>query len=168
MTCLWNAAFAVAAALIFALAPWIKADGQTAESLPQVKKVFVDTFGTEQGASDLRDATIKALRKNSDIQIVASAKEADAILTGNGKIWVSGSMRVGPHGGLSEPVYDGYLQIELKGKGDKTLFSQRATPSKFPWNGIVWDLASHLVKNMLEEMRRTKNAGFSFLLQIPA
>jgi hypothetical protein len=168
MTCLWNPAFAVAAALIFVFAPWIKAHGQTAESLSQVKKVFVDTFGAEQGASDLRDATIKALRKDSSIQIVGSAKEADAVLTGNGKIWVSGSIHVGPHGGLSEPVYDGYLQIELKGKGDKTLFSQRATPSKLPWNGIVWDLASHAVKNMLEELRRTKSASFSLLPQIPA
>jgi hypothetical protein len=30
-------------------------------------------------------------------------------------------MYVGPHGGLSQKTYEGYLQVELMGKGDKTL-----------------------------------------------
>ena len=119
------------------------ANGQTAESLSQVRKVFVDSLGREEGATELRDAMIKALHKNSDIQIVTTASEPDAVIKGNGKIWVTGSMRFEPHGGVSQKTYDGYLQVELLGKGDKALWSYRGTPSRFPWNGIVWDLASH-------------------------
>jgi hypothetical protein len=53
----------------------------------------VDSLGREEGATELRDAMIKALHKNSDIQIVTTASEADAVIKGNGKIWVTGSMR---------------------------------------------------------------------------
>lgn len=145
------------AVLVFAFIPVSKAIGQTAESLSQVKKVFVDSLGGQKGATELRDAIIKALRKNSDIQIVATASEADAVITGSGKIWQTGSIRLGPHGSVSQPAYDGYLQGELKGKSEKTLWSQRLTPSSFPWNGIVWDLASHFVKNLMAALRQNKH-----------
>ena len=68
-------------------------------------------------------------------------------------------MRVGSHGGMSQKTYNGYLQVELMGKGNKTLWSFRATPSWFPWNGIVWDLASHAVKSLMEARRQIRNAG---------
>jgi hypothetical protein len=131
--------------------------GQTAESLSKVKKVFVDSFGTEAGAKELRDAIVKALRKYRDIQIVATASEADAILKGSGKIWVTGSMNVGLRGGVSQKTYNGYLQGELMGKGNNTLWSYRVTPSKFPWNGIIWDLASHLVNNLIAALQQHRN-----------
>jgi hypothetical protein len=149
---------ALSAVFVIAFIPVSKAYGQTAESLSQVKKVFVNSFGTEEGASDLRDAILKALHKNSDIQVVATVSEADAVIRGSGKIWVTGSMHVGPHGGVSEKTYDGYLQVELLGKANKTLWSFRATPSRFPWNGIVWDLASHVVKSLMEALRQTRKA----------
>ncbi len=57
-------------------------------------------------------------------------------------------------------MYDGYLQAELKGKGDKTLWSQHVTPSSFPWNGIVWDLASHFVKNLMAALRQNKHDSY--------
>jgi|HubBroStandDraft_6_1064221.scaffolds.fasta_scaffold02979_2 hypothetical protein len=142
--------------LLFAFVPVNKAHTQTAESLSQVKKVFVDSLGTEEGATELRDAMIKALRKNSDIQIVASGSEADAVIMGTGKIWKTGSIRLG-RGSTLQPVYDGYLQAELKGKNEKTLWSQYVKPSSFPWNGIVWDLASHLVKNLMTALRQNRS-----------
>ena len=79
---------------------------------------------------------IKALRKNSDIQIVETANEADAVIMGSGKIWVTGSFRVGVRGSLSQKNYDGYLQAELVGKNDKTLWSYRITPSRFQWHRL--------------------------------
>jgi hypothetical protein len=161
MTCLIKVVPTLGATAIFFFACVITANGQTAESLSQVKKVFVDSLGTEQGATELRDAVIKALRKNTTIQVVPSASEADAVIKGSGKIWVTGSIRVGPHGGLSEPTYDGYLQAEIKGKGDKTLWSQRVTPSRFPWNGVVWDLASHFVKDLAVALRQNGGVGSS-------
>jgi hypothetical protein len=158
---------AVCAVLVFAFVPVSKASGQAAESLAQVKKVFVDSLGGENGATELRDAIIKALHKDSDIQIVATASEADAVITGIGKIWVTGAVRLGPHGSVSQPTYDGYLQAELKGRGDKTLWSQHVTPSSFPWNGIVWDLASHFVKNLLAVLRQNKHDSYVLLTGSP-
>lgn len=159
---------ALGTVLVLAFIPPTSAGGQTAESLSQVKKVFVDSFGAEGGASDLREATIKALRKNGDLKVVATTSEADAVIRGSGKIWVTGSMHLGPHGGLSEKTYDGYLQVELLGKTNKTLWTFRATPSRFPWNGIVWDLASHVVKSLVETLRQNRNSGFDRdWLQLP-
>jgi hypothetical protein len=146
------------AILAFAFLLTNKANAQTAESLSQVRKVFVDSLGTETGATELRDAMIKAVRKNSDIQIVASASEADAVFMGRGKIWKTGSIRLG-RGSTLQPVYDGYLQAELNGKNDKTLWSQYLKPSNFPWNGVTWDLASHLVKNLMAALRQSKKCG---------
>lgn len=124
-----------------------------------MKKVFVDSLGTEEGASDLRDAMIKALRKNSEIQVVVTASEADAIIRGSGKIWETGTLHIGTHGSLSEKTFDGYLQVELLGQGSRTLWSFRATPSRFPWNGIVWDLASHVVKSLMAALRQNRNGS---------
>ena len=147
---------ALGVVLVFAFVTVNKANGQTAESLSQVTKVFVGSFGTEEGATELRDAMIKAIRKNSDIQIVETANEADAVIMGSGKIWVTGSFRVGVRGSLLQKNYDGYLQAQLVGKNDKKFWSYRVTPSRFQWNGIVWDLASHLVENMTEALRQIR------------
>lgn len=143
--------------LSIALGAGIEARGQTAESLSQVRKIFVDSLGTEEGGTELRNALIKALRKNKSIQIVETANEADAVIKGTGKIWVTGYIHVGPHGGMSEATYDGYLQAVLKGKDDKTLWSRRVTPSKFPWNGIVPDLAGHFANELSEALRQNKS-----------
>lgn len=159
MTCLLKVVGTLAAATIFFFAHVISANGQTAESMSQVKKVFVDSLGTEQGATELRDAIIKALRKNSHIQVVGTASEADAVIRGSGKIWETGSMRIGIHGGIPQKTYDGYLQAEIKGKRDKALWSERVTPSWFPWNGIVWDLASHFVKDLMVALRQNGSVG---------
>jgi hypothetical protein len=148
--------------LVFALMTQIRAHGQTAESLSQVRKVYVGSLGTEEGATELRDAIIKALRRSSEVQIVETAEQADAVIVGSGKIWVTGSMRVGIRGSLSQKTYDGYLQAELVGKNDKTLWLYRVTPSNFQWNGIAWDLASHLVNNLMEAVRQIKQRGAGF------
>jgi hypothetical protein len=102
--CPLKAICALGAVLVFAFISAKKANGQTAESLSQVKRVFVDSLGTEQGATELRDSMIKALRKNGDVQVVATASEADAVIRGSGKIWETGSIRVGPHGGMSQKL----------------------------------------------------------------
>jgi hypothetical protein len=159
MTCLFKVVGILSATAILFFAHVITANGQTAESLSQVKKVFVDSLGTEHGATELRDAMIKALHKNSYIQVVATASEADAVIRGNGKIWETGSIRIGLRGSISQKTYDGYLQAEIKGKGDKTLWSQRVTPSRFPWDGIVWDLASHFANDLTAALRQNRSVG---------
>src|SRR5437899_12852603 len=54
---------------------------QTAETLSQVKRVYVGSLGAKQGATELHDKLIKRLRKTRGIEVVASTSEADAIIT---------------------------------------------------------------------------------------
>jgi hypothetical protein len=53
---------------------------QTAETLPQLKKIYVASLGGKQGAAELRDKLILRLKKSPAIE-VRSSSEADAILT---------------------------------------------------------------------------------------
>jgi hypothetical protein len=54
---------------------------QTAETLPQLKKIYVASLGGKQGAAELRDKLILRLKKSPAIEVVGSSSEADAILT---------------------------------------------------------------------------------------
>jgi len=75
------------------------------------------------------------------------------IIVGEGKIWVTDTMNFEIRGELFQKAYDCYLQAELNGKGDKTQWSDRGTPNKFPWNGIVRDLAGNLANNLKLTLR---------------
>ena len=124
---------------------------QTAETLPQVKKVYVTSLGGKQGAAELRDKLILRLKKCPGIEVVGSSSEADAILTGTGETWQSGyintSPKPSPYG--RHPVYDGYLSVELHGKGGAVLWSCVAKPGKFQWNDVPQDLVNRTARNLL-------------------
>jgi hypothetical protein len=130
--------------------------GQTAETLSQVKRIYVGSLGTKQGASSLRAKLILRLRKARGIEVVASPSEADAIITGTGEVWLIGYISTNPK--LSpynrQPVYDGYLLVELKGKNDNTLWSCRATPGRFLWNGVPQDLVNRLTNRLLASLHQ--------------
>jgi hypothetical protein len=69
---------------------------QTAETLPQVKKVYVTSLGGKQGAAELRDKLILRLKKCPGIEVVGSSSEADAILIGTGETWQIGYINTSP------------------------------------------------------------------------
>ena len=137
-----------------------KADyAQTAETLSQVKKVYVGSLGDKQGATGLRDKLIQRLRRTSAVEIAPSPKAADAIITGTSEIWIKGYVSASPKPSPwnRQPLYDGYLSVELKGKDNETLWSYRATPGKLLWNGVDQDLVNRLTKKLLAALRQ--NAG---------
>jgi hypothetical protein len=47
-----------------------------------------------------------------------------------------------------QPVYNGYLSVELKGKDSEILWSCLVTPSTFQWNGVTQDLVNRLAKKL--------------------
>jgi hypothetical protein len=157
---------AVMLALVFAsglpdvasLSPLAK---QSAVSVSQVKKVYVDSLGDKKGASELREALIARLRKSREIQVVASAGEADAVITGSGEVWVKGHYNTSPRPSKNNEVaiYGGMLSVELKGKNDETLWSYLVTPSKMRWTSVAQDLAAQTVKKLLETLRNGDKAG---------
>jgi len=136
---------------------------QSAVSVSQVKKVYVDSLGDKKGASELREALTARLRKTREVQVVSSAGEADAVIRGSGEIWIKGYYNTGtrPSKNNEVPIYGGMLSVELKGKNDETLWSYLVTPSKMRWTSVAQDLASQTVKKLLETQRGSDKAGTS-------
>jgi len=129
---------------------------QKAEKLAQMKTLYVDALGESKRSIDLRDRLVRRLEHSHEIQITTDSAKADAVLKGNGQIWSVGEISLSPHShSANTPVLEGYLSVEVVGKGDQTLWSYLATPSKFPWGGIAEDLARQIASKLLED-RRTK------------
>lgn len=145
--------------LIFACAGNIAA--QTAETLSQVKKVYVETFGQEKGASALRQKTIDRLREKGKLEIVSSTKEADAVIKGDGTIWLTGYVSTDPRSPTNarQPIYHGYLSVEVTGKNGEPLWSYLVTPSPFRAGDITKDLADHLVAKLLAALAEKNTAA---------
>jgi hypothetical protein len=141
--------------------PGRAAHAQTAATLSQVKKIYVGSLGDKQGATELRNRLIQRLRKSSSIEISASPGEADAIITGTGEIWIKGYISTNPKPSPQnrQPVYDGYLSAELKGKDNETLWAYRATPGQFLWNGVTQDLVNRLAKQLFKALQQGKALG---------
>ena len=134
--CAWNATASIA---------------QTATDLRQVRRVFVGSLGEKQGASGLRKRIVDELKTEPGDNAAASPADADAVLTGDGDTYIRGYISLNPRSGTrpgdGEPVYDGFLSVELKGKNDEVLWSYLATP-RFQSSHVERDLAKQVVRKM--------------------
>jgi len=132
-----------------------------AETLSQVKKVFVDSFGQENGATKLRERTIEQLRQKGKLEIVSAAKEADAVIKGDGSVWLTGYVSTDPRSPRNsrQPLYHGYFSVEVTGKNGEPLWSYLVTPSRFRAGDITTDLADHLVAKLLAALSEKSGAG---------
>jgi hypothetical protein len=133
---------------------------QTAETLSQVKKVYVASLGGKQGAAELRDKLILRLKKCPGIEVVGSSSGAEAILTGTGEIWQTGYINTSPKPSSysRQPIYDGYLSVELHGKSGTVLWSYLAKPGKFQWNDVPQDLVNRTAKNLLSAVHQVSGS----------
>jgi hypothetical protein len=130
------------------------ASAQNAEPLSQVKKLYVDSLGTGRGTAKMREEMVRLLRKSHAVQVVSDPKEADALLRGTGRIWVTGRVSLSPHSqSASQPTFEGFLSAEVIGKNGDTLWSYLVSPSNFPWKGITDDLASQMVNKLLGALK---------------
>jgi phosphate transport system substrate-binding protein len=123
---------------------------QTAEALSQVTKVYVESFGQENGAAELRSAVIKRLRSDRKLEVVTVLSEADAVIKGGGTFWVTGYVSSDPRApsNARQPIFHGFLSAEVVGKDNEPLWSYLVTPSKFRAGAITQDLANHLVTKL--------------------
>lgn len=131
--------------------------GQTATSLSSVKKLYVEPFGAEKQDDLLRQSLLAHLRKNDEYRIVDNVGDADAILKGNGRIWVKGYFTINSRAPAAnrQPVYTGFLSVEISSKGGEPLWSSLVTPSKFFWSNVADDLADNLTQEMLRARKDT-------------
>jgi phosphate transport system substrate-binding protein len=129
---------------------------QKAESLTQIKKIYVESLGEGRAADEMRARVEDRLRASRKFQVLASAAEADAIVKGTGRIWTTGyvSLSVHPSRGNREPVFDGFLSVSIEGKDDSTLWSYLFTPSKFSVKRITTDLADQFVPKFVSAVEQ--------------
>jgi phosphate transport system substrate-binding protein len=147
--------------LILILAAGNSSRAQTAETLSQVKKVYIESFGQENGAAELRERVLKQLRASRKLEVVTALKEADAVIKGNGSVWVTGYVSNDPHSpsNTRQPIFHGFLSMEVNGKDNEPLWSYLVTPSKFRAGGITKDLASHLVTKLVRDLEQKRESA---------
>jgi phosphate ABC transporter phosphate-binding protein len=150
-TSTWAACKFVIFGLLFSLS-MRTAQAQTASDLNQAKRLFVEPLQGGAGASALQASLAKRLQKSARFEVVNSAGAADAIVRGTGELWVRGYLTTNSRSPSKnrQPVYGGYLSIEVIGRDNETLWSYLVTPSKFSWGSITDDLSDQLVKQLTE------------------
>jgi hypothetical protein len=82
-------------------------------SLAAQARLYVEPF-----PGPLHDELVSELRKEPGLTIVNVPGGADWLLAGSGQTWVKGHMGSNPRvrylNGEAEPLYAGYLSVELK------------------------------------------------------
>lgn len=141
-------ALAVLSIFLFAPAPPLHA--QIAETLAQVKKIYIEPFGQEADEIKLRARMVEQLERKGRLQVVNSPSEADAVIKGSGSIWVVGYVSNDPRSRAAgrEAVLTGFLSTEVIGKNGEPLWSYLVTPSRFAAGDITNDLVDHLVAKL--------------------
>jgi phosphate ABC transporter phosphate-binding protein len=142
------------AALLVLLSVGAGISAQTASTLAQVKKVYVEPLGAEDTGNRLRERLIEDVRKRGHLEVVGSAGEADAVMKGNCGIWVSGYVSNDFHSpsNTRRPVFTGFLSAELVGRAGEPLWSYLVTPSRFRIGTVTNDLADRLVKRLADDL----------------
>ncbi|HEY1755492.1 MAG TPA: hypothetical protein VGG72_08855 [Bryobacteraceae bacterium] len=130
--------------------------GSLASGQPSpVKRIYVEAFPAKTGSAKLRDDLIEQLRKLGSIAIVASESDADAIVSGDGDMWIKGYRSLNPRSGRlpsdGEAVYAGFLSVELKDTKGDTLWSYLVTLGPAS-ESISKDLSKQIVKHLGEAL----------------
>ncbi len=142
-----------------------RARAQTAETLSQVKKVYVESLGKDDAATKLRERMIKQLRREGRLEVVATRDSADAVIKGSESIWVTGyySTDARVPANMRQPFIHGFLSVEILGKNDEPLWSYLVTPGKFRSQSITEELADQLVAKLNGAFREESGKA-----QVPA
>ena len=129
-----------------------------------VKRIYVETFTLKDGAEKLRDDLIGQLRKAPSVEIVPARADADAVLSGNGEVWIRGYRSLNPRSGRSPsngtPVYAGFVSVELDDLKGETLWSYLATVRAGSAN-ISKDLSKEVAKHLAEAMAQVHGSSTS-------
>lgn len=136
---------------------------QQAASLQRVHTLYVAPFDAGPDGARLRESLIHSLDKAHRFQIVSTAAAADALLRGTGKIWIRGYVSNSGRtpANSREPVYAGYLSVEVIGAQEQPLWSWLVTPGRLAWKSIVDDLADHAASRLLEAVTGSAAPGSS-------
>ena len=136
----------IAAALLFEAA----LDGQ--DSIQSVNRIYVDGLGDKPQIREVEKDIVNELRRSEIFGVADSPEHADATLRGRGETWLKGYYSLNPRAGTSpangQPVYGGYLSVELKDRAGVTLWSYLAAPHAASKN-IAHDLSRDVVNHLI-------------------
>jgi phosphate transport system substrate-binding protein len=139
------------------------ARSQTVVSLSEVKKIYVTPLGQGKLGSEFQQRVISRLRKDGSLEVVDSRQRADAVLSGDGQIWVTGHVSNNPRSPASSvhAIYSGFLSARVTDRGNQVMWSYLVTPRKFAWGGIVQDLSDNLTAKLLDARQEKREAEAS-------
>ncbi len=144
--------------LVSPLLFYLLMQAQTAGSVGEVHRVYV-AVAAKPALAGVERALARDLEKSGAIQVVQTPSQADAILSADGDIYVKGYVSLNPRSGNSpghgEAVRAGYLSVELKGKGNETLWSFLATP-RFGSTNIEHEISKQVTKELVSAVRAGK------------
>ncbi len=128
---------------------------QVVNRLDEVHRVYL-AFPLDKPSLAKVKSSLERSLEQSGVQVVPSSTNADAVLSASGDVYVKGYVSLNPRSGTGpghgEPVMGGYLSVELKGKGNETLWSYLATP-KFGSTQIERELSKQVTKELLTAIR---------------
>jgi phosphate transport system substrate-binding protein len=146
---------------ILAICVTAGARAQTAASLAEIKKIYVAPLGQGKLGDEFRERVISRLRKEGSLEVVDNRLQADAVLSGDGQIWVTGHVSNNPRSPSSAAlaVYSGFLSARVTDRQNEVLWSYLVTPRKFAWGGIIHDLSDNLIAKLLDARLENSDRG---------
>jgi hypothetical protein len=100
--------------------------GQNALQLRDVKKIYVDSLGDDLGASAIRTGIVHQLKTSGPFEVVESADQADAVLSGEGHVTKTKELPLFPteHSKKTRTNFHAVATVQLKDKDGQLLWSQ--------------------------------------------
>ncbi len=108
----------------------------------------------------MRGAIVTLLSKEQGLAIVTDAAQADYIVSGSGETYVRGYVGTNPRVHYlnrdAKPIYGGFLSVELKPRGQDTVWSYLATPRRLGPQDIDSNLAGQVAHKLAEIAKGAK------------
>jgi len=133
---------------------------QSAQRLADIKKIFVAPFGSGEGVEIIRDKVINRLLK-SELVVVDSANEADAILGGSGQTNSHSGLFFNGSYASTYTRYAAELVVRLTGKGHNILWTDEVKSNWFHKRSSASagsNAADKLVKDLCKAINMDKEA----------
>lgn len=128
------------------------------QRLSDVRKIFVASFGSAEGADLIREKVIVRLVKYGKITVVESPEDADASLAGVAER--STGVRYNANSGLNGSnatggtTYNASLVVRLVGKSKQILWADEATPRLWGSSSVSSNVADKIVKDLIKAIEK--------------
>jgi hypothetical protein len=150
----------VAAVVLVTGVFFVAAADDAVQRLGDIKKIYVASLGTAEGADVIREKIISRFVKSGKIVVVESAEEADATLTGIAERseGVRYAATNGAYGGSASggTTYSANVVVRLVGRSKQILWTGEATPRLFGSRSVSSNVADKMVKDILKAIEKAK------------